>query len=400
MLVNNIDIADFKAELLKKDIQTAEVTIYDDWLRQSNTPLFLGKKEKYKKITIQLFIEDANEEMCLINISNLTKQFEKCIIKFDDLSFHYDCTLVSNTHREIEGDLYIYVLDVELRSGSADGTEVSVTAKQVDSISINVLGNLPTPAIIEIMPLTDIPSITLTGFTKRPIEVKNLLANVPITIDGEKCTVTETDIDTVITPTTGANKWNFRKYSMASLISPEEWDISFAPIYSDIPLDSSYSQKLVTDAPLLANDLGYTYLGHLKTAVNVAVAKTISFTFSHDDGATVYLNGVIVYSHTHTSFENDGDGFVSMNLMPGWNVIEILWANLYGPDGVWDVTPVIGSQVDALNCFYSKSEGDGVVNKFGDTDMWSFPVLQPGINTIKLTESNCNINIKYKPRYI
>ena len=64
MLVNNIDIADFKAELLKKDIQTAEVTIYDDWLRQSNTPLFLGKKEKYKKITIQLFIEDANEEMC------------------------------------------------------------------------------------------------------------------------------------------------------------------------------------------------------------------------------------------------------------------------------------------------------------------------------------------------
>lgn len=39
-------------------------------------------------------------------------------------------------------------------------------------------------------------------------------------------------------------------------------------------------------------------------------------------------------------------------------------------------------------------------NKFKDTDMWEFPRLNPGKNTIKVSRSNCDISIKYKPRYI
>lgn len=42
---------------------------------------------------------------------------------------------------------------------------------------------------------------------------------------------------------------------------------------------------------------------------------------------------------------------------------------------------------------------DGV-NKYGDTDMWDFPSLSPGQNTIKVSKNNCNIKIKYKPRWI
>ena len=42
---------------------------------------------------------------------------------------------------------------------------------------------------------------------------------------------------------------------------------------------------------------------------------------------------------------------------------------------------------------------DGV-NKYGDTDMWDFPRLQPGANTIIVNKNNCDIKIKYKPRYI
>lgn len=42
---------------------------------------------------------------------------------------------------------------------------------------------------------------------------------------------------------------------------------------------------------------------------------------------------------------------------------------------------------------------DGV-NKYGDTDMWNFPRLKPGVNTIKVDKNNCDIKIKYKPRYI
>lgn len=39
-------------------------------------------------------------------------------------------------------------------------------------------------------------------------------------------------------------------------------------------------------------------------------------------------------------------------------------------------------------------------NKFGDTDMWEFPRLKPGANTITVSKSSTDINIKYKPRWI
>lgn len=42
---------------------------------------------------------------------------------------------------------------------------------------------------------------------------------------------------------------------------------------------------------------------------------------------------------------------------------------------------------------------DGV-NKYGDTDMWGFPKLEPGANTITVDKSSVDINIKYKPRFI
>ncbi len=42
---------------------------------------------------------------------------------------------------------------------------------------------------------------------------------------------------------------------------------------------------------------------------------------------------------------------------------------------------------------------DGV-NKFNDTDMWEFPRLKPGANTITVSKNNVDINIKYKPRFI
>ena len=40
------------------------------------------------------------------------------------------------------------------------------------------------------------------------------------------------------------------------------------------------------------------------------------------------------------------------------------------------------------------------INKFADADMWGFPILNPGVNTITLSTSNCTLNITYKPKYI
>ena len=42
---------------------------------------------------------------------------------------------------------------------------------------------------------------------------------------------------------------------------------------------------------------------------------------------------------------------------------------------------------------------DGI-NKFNDTDMWEFPFLVPGTNTITVNKDTCNIKIKYNPRFL
>lgn len=40
------------------------------------------------------------------------------------------------------------------------------------------------------------------------------------------------------------------------------------------------------------------------------------------------------------------------------------------------------------------------INKFGDTELWEWPRLRPGTNSITVSKSSCDITIKYKPRYI
>ena len=40
------------------------------------------------------------------------------------------------------------------------------------------------------------------------------------------------------------------------------------------------------------------------------------------------------------------------------------------------------------------------INKFKDTDFWEFPFLLPGSNKITIDKNSCDINIKFKPRFI
>ena len=42
---------------------------------------------------------------------------------------------------------------------------------------------------------------------------------------------------------------------------------------------------------------------------------------------------------------------------------------------------------------------DGM-NKFADADLWEFPVLKPGTNTISCSSDKCTVVRKYKPRYV
>jgi phage-related protein len=42
----------------------------------------------------------------------------------------------------------------------------------------------------------------------------------------------------------------------------------------------------------------------------------------------------------------------------------------------------------------------GGENKYSDSDFWNFPTVIPGSNSLTFSSTLCNVNIKYKPRYL
>ena len=128
---------------------------------------------------------------------------------------------------------------------------------------------------------------------------------------------------------------------------------------------------------------------------------TKNFTFWHDDGCTIYLNGAVAYQSAGYKSSNNGQtGNVTLNLSAGWNIIEILIVQHYSPDGVWNIIPTIGSLVTTLNCYYSKDAGLGTVNKFADADLWAFPSLKQGASTIGISIVTADVSIAYKPKFL
>lgn len=191
MFINGINIKEYNAKLISKEIQTAEVTIFDDWLDFSLNPLYFGKTEKFKKIEIKLLVQEKTDEKALMNISNLIKEMSKCTLKFRDLSSCYDCTIVDKEHRRIiKGE---YEIDVELKSSFAYTTEEVVTLTD-RTTNIHVSGNMKTPVIIEITPTLNLIDFFIKGLGE-DILIKNLTKDKKIIIDGEKGEVTESGIN-------------------------------------------------------------------------------------------------------------------------------------------------------------------------------------------------------------
>ena len=397
MTIDGVDIKTFHASM-NNDlvIAPATVTTYDDWLRKSLDPLYLGKQETFKNITFTLVIEDVSDDAADLDISNISKALEKCTAKFDGIGRYFDCTLQQcDPERWANG---IYQLSVTLKSSFAYLPAVSQTlAGQTNTITAQ--GNLPSPAVVTLTPTQDIGTVTLTGLTKRRIVVHNLHAGAPVAIDGKGKVITEADYDGNIPEAQGAGKWLFRKYSMAGLIDPNVETIDFMPTKDTIPSGQPYTQQLIPDGTDLVKNIGYDYLGYLKTAVYVSEAKGIAnVAFSNDDGCSIYLNGTSVFG---TKNDNYGTGRVTLNLTPGWNTIEFIWIQHYGPDGIYGITPIIGTQVDALNCAHAvPSASGGMINKFPDTDLWSFPVLQPGDNPVSIDSAVCGVKVEYNPKFM
>lgn len=194
MKINNIDISNFKAKLMDRNIKSANFEIVNYWLNSSLNPYINEKyKYNYKELSfiLDIICNDATELETMK--SNIIKQLAIATIKFDDIDYYYrgftSDTPVSQYIMRGNETLEVTMLVI------AEKTEIIESVNRASSKTINVQGNLETPAIVEITPSVDIIDITITGLADDFITIKNLKQGQKVIINGEDCTVLQNGVN-------------------------------------------------------------------------------------------------------------------------------------------------------------------------------------------------------------
>lgn len=85
-----------------------------------------------------------------------------------------------------------------------------------------------------------------------------------------------------------------------------------------------------------------------------------------------------------------------IEITPSINIIDITVTGLGDPFTVKNLTTGQKVIVNGEDCTITQNG----TNKYNDFDGWEFPKLKPGADTITFSRNNCDITIKYKPRYL
>lgn len=143
--------------------------------------------------------------------------------------------------------------------------------------------------------------------------------------------------------------------------------------FYNISLTSSSNKKICTIAYQLTLSFqsSYKYLGQVIETVNRLTSKTITVAGNIETQAIVEITPSVTIIDLAITI--NGVSFTINNLTASKKII------IDGEKG--SVTEL-------------------TINKFKDVDLWEFPKLKPGTNIITCSRNTCDINIKYKPRFI
>lgn len=187
MYINEIDISIYGASVSKKIVHPRDIFIEKEKLKINTIKIY--NKIGLKKLTIKILFEDKSRDDTYKNISkfmsNLIDEFD---IKFKNLSNRFHCYLNSSEIEDTEFDEWLYLnLEMDCYEYSNEKNE---TMNRITNKTINVSGNLETPAIVEVTPSIDLIDLTITGLAEDSIILKNLKANKKLIVNGEEGTVT------------------------------------------------------------------------------------------------------------------------------------------------------------------------------------------------------------------
>lgn len=97
MLIDNVNIKEFKAELLDRAISTTVVHSITDWLDEATEGTLLRQSYDWRNIRLTFLIREVSEDGAYKRISALTEALKNCTIRFDDIDLDFPCVLDGST---------------------------------------------------------------------------------------------------------------------------------------------------------------------------------------------------------------------------------------------------------------------------------------------------------------
>lgn len=208
MLIDDIDIKKFGAKQLTVDISTSSITNKSEYNSKLLIPLFFDGEISFKTIEVSLLFKGSSRDEILKNISNLmSKLVKKVTLTLDGYTSRFDVVLQDSETVKSASE-YTYKKNLTF-IGYEYKKEVIETMNRITNKTINVVGNLETPSIVEITPSIDLINLTLTGLAEDPIILKNLKANKKLIVNGEDGTVTVDGVNKF----SDTDMWGFPKLS-------------------------------------------------------------------------------------------------------------------------------------------------------------------------------------------
>lgn len=160
----------------------------------------------------------------------------------------------------------------------------------------------------------------------------------------------------------GLNNWLIEIYPR-NLFKTEDQSKCTIDVFSSNSGVLPSQTLLVSDESLKSNsNYGDNYIGYALTFVYFDTAYTLSTNWTHNKGASLYLNGGLINSSTNSATSQN----ISIQFKGGWNCLEVVINETTGNDGFVFGTIISNlSQCKLMNCYYGSVTGrqSQVINK-------------------------------------
>lgn len=200
MKVNGIDLKErygSKIRIGQQTIRERTIVNFTNWIDEADRPTQENDpKFKFFDVEAELIVIGTSKTDAELTVSNIIADCRYGSIELDNVELDLTGEL-KEAEKEFQ-KRWVYALSLVFQAWEKSGSEVAVTVEDASSKEINVIGNLETPCIIELVPSGAITKYTIKGAARDPVTreeediiVKNLSAGKTVIIDGESCTVTE-----------------------------------------------------------------------------------------------------------------------------------------------------------------------------------------------------------------